>query len=206
MQINLNENNIRNIIRESLNKIITEAQGLKSQKLYDIFQEYGGKADYYVSSDLHNITDDDIIGVMERNEIMRIQQGHTLDHGKWTENNGLDLWAMDNGYNLQRGDVVSYLQLGDRKHYVVYIDRNAKFERSGREDGWKQYYDKKEQRRKSKIGVDQYNAMTPKGKAAKELRTNPFFRTKEGGWKDDNRRKTAMDNAKQGKDAWGNQL
>ena len=93
--------------------------------------------------------------------------------------------------------------MNDRNHYLVYVDRNAEFEHSGREGGWKDYYDKTEKRRKSRIGVDQYNAMTPKGRAAKELRTNPYFRTKQGGWKDDSIRQNAIDNARQGKDAWG---
>ena len=42
MQITLNKRLIENIIRESLGRILKEAQGLNSQKLYDIFQQYGG--------------------------------------------------------------------------------------------------------------------------------------------------------------------
>ena len=203
MRITLNKRLIENIIRESLNRMLKEAQGLNSQKLYDIFQQYGGKLDHYVSSDLHNLTDDDIIGVLSYDELHQILRGHNQDHGKYITNNGLDIWAEENGYNLDKGDKVSYLQLNDRNHYLVYVDRNAEFEHSGREGGWKDYYDKTEKRRKSRIGVDQYNAMTPKGRAAKELRTNPYFRTKQGGWKDDSIRQNAIDNARQGKDAWG---
>lgn len=203
MQITLNKRRLENIIRESLGRILKEARGLNSQKLYDIFQQYGGKLGNYVSSDLHNLTDDDIIGVLTRDELYQIQKGHNHDHGKYITNNGLDIWAEENGYNLDKGDTVSYLQLNDRNHYLIYVDRNAEFEHSGREGGWKDYYDKTEKRRKSRIGIDQYNAMTPKGRAAKELRTNPYFRTKQGYWKDDSIRQNAIDNARQGKDAWG---
>ena len=45
--------------------------------------------------------------------------------------------------------------------------------------------------------------MTPRGRAAQELRTNPYFRTKQGGWKDDSIRQNAIDNARQGKNVWG---
>lgn len=121
MAIILNKRLIENIIRESLDRILKEAQGLNSQKLYDIFQQYGGKLDYYVSSDLHNLTDDDIIGVLTYDELRQIQKGHNQDHGEYITNNGLDKWAEENGYNLDKGDIVSYLQLNDRNHYLVYI-------------------------------------------------------------------------------------
>lgn len=184
--------------------MLTEsAQGLKSQKLYDIFQQYGGKFNKFVDTDLHNLTDDDIIGVLDYKQLSDIQNGHDSDHGKYITNNGLDIWARENGYALEKGDIVSYLRLKDGKHYMIYINRNAGFENSGREGGWKDYYDKTNDRQKSRVGVDQYNAMTPKGRAAKELRNNPYFRTRQGGWKDDNLRRTAIDNARQGKDAWG---
>ena len=203
MQININKTQIENIIRESLNRMLTEAQGLKSQKLYDIFQRYGGKMDLFVTTDLHNLTDDEIIGVLTYRELDDILKGHDQDHGKYITNNGLDLWAKDNGYQLEKGDKVCYLRLKDGNHFLIYLERNAEFEHSGREGGWKDYYDKTNKRAKSKIGTDRYNAMTPRGRAAKELRTNPCFRTKQGGWKDNELRKTAIDNARKGKDAWG---
>lgn len=203
MKITLNKSTLENIIRESLNRMLTEAQGFKSQKLYDIFQQYGGKRDKFVTTDLHNLTDDNIIGVLTYSELDEIQKGHDQDHGRYMTNNGLNIWAKENGYKLDNGDEVCYLRLGDAKHVMIYIARNAEFEHSGRDGGWKDYYDKTEKRRKSQIGIDQYHAMTPKARAAKELRTNPYFRTKQGGWKDDKLRKTAIDNARQGKDAWG---
>ena len=43
MQITLNKRLIENIIRESLNRMLKEAQGLNSQKLYDTFHLLGGK-------------------------------------------------------------------------------------------------------------------------------------------------------------------
>ena len=135
MAIILNKRLIENIIRESLDRILKEAQGLNSQKLYDIFQQYGGKLNRYVSSDLHNLTDDDIIGVLTYDELRQIQKGHNQDHGEYITNNGLDNWAEENGYSLNKGDIVSYLQLNDRKHYAVYIDRNAECKPSVHEGG-----------------------------------------------------------------------
>lgn len=79
MQITLNKRLIENIIRESLGRILKEAQGLKSQKLYDIFQQYGGKLGHCVSSDLHNLTDGDIIGVLTYTELRQILTGHNQD-------------------------------------------------------------------------------------------------------------------------------
>lgn len=54
--------NIKNIIRESINKVLTEKkQGLKSKILYDLIQKYGKP--YYKDVDLHLLTDDEILHV-----------------------------------------------------------------------------------------------------------------------------------------------
>lgn len=204
--MNIDDLKLQNLIRESVNNILFESQGLKSRKVYDAFQEYGGlhstvkhkgqpkKPFSWV--DLHNITDNDVIGIFDGQELRNI-----------TNNSNLNDWAKENGYNIERGDLVEPLRLGDGQHYLTVIVRNADFEKSNREDGWKNYYNKTNVRRKNRLYPDdEYYPMTPKGNAAKWLRTNPYFKNKADGWSNDARREKAINYAKQGKDAWGNRL
>lgn len=124
-------------------KMINEAQGLKSKKLYDIFKQYGRKyiAKHYDSSeamDLHNVLDDDVVGVFRASKIPK------------TEKEELQ-WIAAMGYKLDKGDAFRNIELA--KHadngeilYAVVINRNANFEYSGREGGFKDYAMKKRSR------------------------------------------------------------
>lgn len=198
---------------------LNEAKSIKSEKLQKIFSEHGGlwkdqlsrgrHMRNYVSSDFHNMSDDDILGVISKEQLDDIQHGHTVDHWRWADNYGLDIWAKENGVNLERGDRVEYERLGDGM-YLVYVERNAEFEYSGREGGFKDFHNKKEERRMNSHH-DGFEPMTDKAKAARDLRKNPYYwshkngnvRDAQSGWSNPDRRREAFDNAKEGKDPWG---
>ena len=65
--IRLTESDLYNIIKESVNTILIEAKGIKSKKLYNIIKQHGGVKSNRGIFDLHNMTDDDIIEVVESN-------------------------------------------------------------------------------------------------------------------------------------------
>lgn len=67
--------------------------------------------------------------------------------------------------------------------YLIYIEKNAEFEHSGREGGYKDYYNKREERRRSRNydGAKEYFPMTDRGKAdehddiKKDLAKNGYY-------------------------------
>lgn len=225
--LKFNESQFLSLIQESVMKavenILTESPSLKSRKLQAIFKEHGGlyKDIYlrgrhtknYVNTDLHNMRDEDILGVMSQEEINQLQKGHDVDHWRWADNFGLDVWAKNNGVQLKQGDRIETEKLADGM-FLVFLEHNAEFEHSGRNgEGYESFFNKREMRRKNSNhdGKNEYVPMTPKSKAAHDLRTNPYFRAasqgtlkdRQSGWNDPNRRKQAMQNAHQGKDVWG---
>lgn len=197
---------------------LNEAKSIKSDKLQKIFSEHGGlkKSVYsrgvhtrnYVSSDFHNMSDDDILGVITRDQLNSIQSERDVDHWRWADNYGLDIWAKENGVKLERGDRVECEELDDGM-FVVYVERNAEFEHSGRDGGFKDFYNKQEERRKNRYNG--FEPMSDKAKAARDLRNNPFYwahkhgemRDPQSGWSNPDRRKDAFDNARGGRDPWG---
>ena len=220
---NLLESVVRKVVNESLSEIdltnLNESKSIKSGKLQKIFSEHGGlwkdnlsrgrHVRNYAATDFHNMSDADVLGVINKEQLDNIQRGHTIDHWRWADNKGLDIWAKENGVNLERGDRVEYEKLGDGM-YLVYVERNAEFEHSGREGGFKDFYNKKEERRVNGRH-DGFEPMSDKAKAARDLRHNPYFwghkngemRDPQSGWSNPERRKEAFDNAKVGKDVWG---
>ena len=221
-EVCLNESQLRKVIKETITNILTEAKSIKSQKLQDIFKQHGGiyKDAYkrgghwstYVNSDFHNMTDDCILGVMTGEQINQLQRGHTADHWRWSDNYGLDKWAKERGIPMERGDRIETLKLGDGM-FLVYIERNAEFEHSGREGGYKDFFNKKEARRRNHYndGKNEYVPTTNKSKAAQDILKNPYFwaakngtlNDRNSGWNDPAWRAEAMNNARNGKDAWG---
>lgn len=209
-RIKLTESELKNVIGNIVHEIISEAKSIKSKKLQDILSKHGGlyKSQHtkgrhfrnYVIADFHNMSDDDVIGVMDYKQIQDIQYNY----------GSLYKWAKENNYPVSVYDDVDSEKLGDG-NYLIIIYKNAKFESSKQEGGWKDVYDKREKRRRSNRN-DDFQAMTPKGKAARELRTTvPYywaakrgeFKDPQSGWTNPERRKQAMDFIRQGKDAWG---
>jgi len=197
---------------------IEEAKSIKSGKLQQILTQHGGfkKDPYmrnrhfknYAATDFHNMQDGDVLGVITRDQLNNIQRGHTVDHWRWADNYGLDKWAKENGVQMERGDRVEYEELQDGM-FLVYVERNAEFEHSGREGGFKDFYEKKQQRRMN--NVDGYQPMTDKAKAARDLRHNPYYwahkrgemRDTQSGWNNPERRQQVFNYAKQGLDQFG---
>jgi hypothetical protein len=208
----LKESQLRGIIREAILEYIAEAQGIQSKKIYDIIQQHGGLAKddiRYKICDLHNLADQDVVGVISFQQLSNIQnQQRKIDHGKWIEGFGLKDYAIKKGFNLRPQDDAERIKLNDG-NYLIVILRNGRFDMVGRShqtnDGWKNYYDKTEARRKNQRadGRNEYIPTTPVSKAAQELRKNPYFRSKEDGWADNNVRRNAINYARQGKNRWG---
>lgn len=188
---------------------LEESRSLKSQKLQDIFKEHGGlyksslsrgrHSRNFVSYDFHNMPDEDVVCVITRDQLIDIERkpDYTLRN-----------FARDRGYEVEPGDEVESERLGDG-NYLIYVARNAYFEHTNREGGFKDFFKKQEERRKNRdLG---FQPTTNRGKAARDLRQNPYFwahkhgemRDPQSGWSNPERRKEAMDNARQGKDAWG---
>lgn len=173
--------NIDRIIKEEINKvfkgIISEAQGLSSMKIYNAIKQHGGIAKddiYHRTVDLHNLTDDDFIGIIPSfRDLKAIQDGHTVDHWRWADNYGLDKWATKNGVALDRGDRVEAIELNDGS-YMAVIVRNEELI-SGRDDGWRNFHDKRTQREKNQRD-DGSKAYIWKNKRAYDILHNPYFK------------------------------
>ena len=127
---------------ENWDDMITESQGLKSKKLYDIFKQYGREfiANHYDSSeamDLHNVSDDDVVGVFKA--------------GQLPKNEGEEKkWAAQMGFSVDAADGIRNIKLGKTSEdgqilYAVVINRNANFDRTSvkKDGGFKDYVDKK---------------------------------------------------------------
>ena len=156
---------------------ITESRGIRSKKIYNAYKQYGGwdKNDCEHSvCDVHELTDDDVIGVLPNDEIRKIQAGHNVDHGRWIDNWGLDKWAKEEGYNIIPGDRVDAIKLGDGKHSLVVITRNASLYKD-RQDGWRKHWDKVENRERNRR-LDGKNQYFWKNKKAEDIFHNPWFK------------------------------
>ena len=188
---------------------VNESRYLNSKKLIDILNQHGGIMKSYKShgipgtTDLKNMGDNDVIGVMSPQQVQAIQQGHTVDHWRWGDNYGLDKWARQNDIELEKGDRVETIKLGDG-NYLIYIERNAEFEHSGREGGYKRFATTQHQRSRNSWldGKNSFQPMSTKGKDANTIRANSYFSNKEGIWGNPENRRKAVDNIKVGKNPW----
>jgi hypothetical protein len=218
----LQDSILEGLVREVVSDLLSEARSIKSSKLSDILKSHGGlykdvlsrgrHVKNYAGTDLHGMEDSQILGVLSPSQVRDIQSGHTVDHWRWSDNYGLDIWAKENGVKLDKGDRVETLKLGDGS-YLVYVERNAEFEHSGREGGFKDYYLKRKEREKNRPS-DGYVAPSGRGKAVRDLRQNPYYwdgkngtlHDRNSGWTDASRRKEVMDYAKSGKDQFGKEV
>ena len=160
-----------------LKEAIDEARGIRSKKIYNAYKQYGGWDKYdceHSVCDVHELTDDDVIGVLPNDEIRKIQAGHNVDHGRWIDNWGLDKWAKEQGYNVIPGDRVDAIKLGDGKHSLVVITRNASLYKD-RQDGWRKHWDKVENRERNRR-LDGKNQYFWKNKKAEDIFHNPWFK------------------------------
>ena len=213
-KITVTEETLRNIVGNIVHEVLCEAKSIKSDKLQDIIKQHGGLGSYhgpngrnYVNTDLHNMDDSQVVGVVSYDKLNKIQGLSSNSYAALRD------YAIKNGFQVEKEDIVDYERLRDGM-YLIYIERNANFEYSKKEGGFKDLYDKRENRRKQwwNDGKNTYKPMTPKAEAARELRTRiPYKKKKkrgelkdpQSGWTNPERRKLAMDYIRQGKDAWG---
>lgn len=122
---------------------LTESQGLKSQKLFSIFKKYGKKNKYSSARmDLHNITDDDVIGVFTIHDMPENDEGKAAI-----------AWANSKGYHMNPNDGLTFIELAEHIDgniiYAVVINRNARFDSypDGKYNGGFKDYSLKRQKR-----------------------------------------------------------
>lgn len=163
------ESHLHRLIKESVKSVLLERRGLQSQKLYDIFKEYG-KPHFPSNWHFSDITDNDIVGFVDPNNV-----DSTIRH---INREGRE------EYGLNRGDEASYIEFmkDNKRHYLVYIDRNARLSdtdlknaKGGFADFWNKTQERKHNRNYEEIGWGNgFNSPTKKGAAARELRKNPY--------------------------------
>lgn len=148
-------NDHKDMMKKSWQGNVNEARGLKSQKLFDIFKKYGRKyKDSSEAMDLHNATDDDVIGVFTSHDMPEYDEGKSAI-----------AWANSKGYHMNPNDGLRFIELA--KHingdiiYAVVINRNANYDSypDGKYNGgFKDYFLKKQQREinRSQDGSNQY--------------------------------------------------
>lgn len=183
---NLNESYINKIIIESIYNILNEAKGIKSQKLYDLMQQHGGIKSNGIF-DVHNLTDDDIIGVVTYSQWLKIV------------NNGIRNFAQKHNIKLDIADTLDTIELKDNNYILCrlrggHYDRITKQKNTEREKkpGDFEHYVKKRLERE----FNRYPRKTDyvwHNKDAEDLFHNPFFRKGEGNWTPE-RKNDAMNN------------
>lgn len=206
-KIKLNESQLHEIIRESVNMILNEKRGLKSMKLYNILKQHGGFGEgtwkYHVSGNFSDLSDEDILGVMTYQEIVDLQRGHTIDHGRWSDNYGMDKWAKERGFKLSPNDRVEVERMRDGM-FLVYIGRNIDFDRTNyqQEGGFKDYFKTRSAREKNWRN-DGKHSYQWNNRAAEDMFRN--YGTIKHYWSDENR-KERLEKARNHQDWWGNKV
>lgn len=194
---NLNESYIDNIITECIHNILSESKGIKSQKLYDIVQQHGGIRSNGIF-DVHNLTDDDVIGVVTYSQWVNIAK------------NGIRNFAQKNNIELGIADTLDTIELKDDKYVLCRlrgghydrISKQANAERKKESGDFEPYVKKRVERE-----FNRYPRKTDyvwNNKDAEELFHNPFFKKGEGNWTPQ-RKADAMDNVRNNR-RWFGQL
>ena len=124
--IRLTESDLCRLIEESVEQILKEARSINSPKLYNMIQRHGGIKSNRGIFDIHNMTDNDIISVVNYNQLREF------------ENQGYKNFAKEKGISLGIADEIDYIPLKDG-YYILAICRGARFDRIG-----KQYNDSRE--------------------------------------------------------------
>lgn len=191
--IRLTESDLCKIIKESVTSILSESKGIKSQKLYDIMKQHKGIKSNHGIFDIHNLTDNDIIGVFSYSDIQRIYSA-----------GGYKKFAKINGINLGIADDLNTIELNDGK-YILAILRGSRFDsiskdvnsqREKQPGDFELLHNKTSERYKNRFPRKEYYVWN--NADASDLFHNPYFRRKEGNWTTQ-RRKEVMNNIKNGK-------
>lgn len=118
-------NDHKDMMKNSWQGNLNESQGLKSQKLFDIFKRYGRAYGYVENGhrkklcggiDLHEVTDDDVIGVFPYNQLIDAKYNAKK-------------WAQRHGFQMNPEDKIETIELQKRNGegeylYAVIIARN----------------------------------------------------------------------------------
>lgn len=190
--IKLTESDLRQLIKESVVNVLMEAQGIKSQKLYDIVRQHGGIKSNHGVFDINNLTDDDIIGVVDYQELCDIL------------NNGTKKYANQNGIKLDIADDLDSIELNDHMYVLAKlrganfdrISRNANAQREKTPGDFELLHNKTEQRRKNR-----YPTKTDykwNNEDAEWLFNNPYFRKGNENWTPQ-RKQQVVNNVKNGR-------
>jgi hypothetical protein len=89
-------------------------RGLKSMKLFNIIKQHGGFAEKTPSFYLHDITDDDVIGILPEDDLQKLMKMHVSDRNKY---------AIQHGFKINRGDTMEIIPLKDWT-WIGVIERN----------------------------------------------------------------------------------
>lgn len=89
-------------------------QGLKSMKLFNIVKQHGGFEEKTPSFYLHDMTDEDIIGVLPEDDLQKLMKMHVSDRNKY---------AIQHGFKINRGDTMEIIPLKDWT-WIGVIERN----------------------------------------------------------------------------------
>lgn len=174
----LNKKKLHEIVKESVKQIIKESRSIKSKKLYDIIKQHGGIKSNRGIFDIHNMTDEDIIGVFNWSELKDYKPN-----------------------NLDTADEIDFIELKDGK-YILAKCRGARFDRLSKSyndnriktDGDFEFLNaKKDERTKNRYPRKEDYVWN--NKDAEDLYKNPYFRRGEGDWTK-NRKKEVMNNLK----------
>lgn len=190
--IRLSESELHNIIKECVVATLSEARGINSQKLYNIVQQHGGIKSNQGIFDIHNLTDDDIIGVFNWDELRNIN------------NKGIRKYAEEHGIALGIADMLDTIELNDHTYILAKlrggnfdtISKTANASREKLPGDFELLHNKTNERRKNRYprkGDYVWN-----NKDAEELFNNPFFRKGDGNWTSQ-RKQQAVNNVKNGK-------
>lgn len=169
-QVLLEKNELKQ--QKSFKRIITERQGLKSQKLYDIIKQHGGIKSNRGIFDLHNMSDNDVLDVVDYKGLREFE---------------------NNKPKVSASDEIEYIPLNDG-YYIIALCRGCRFDRVYMPDRKKELgdfedlFNKKQKREKNKR-----NNFHWIDRDAEEVFKNPYFRAGEGNWTPS--RKTEVMNA-----------
>ena len=94
--------------------IYESKQGLKSMKLFNIIKQHGGFEEKTPSFYLHDMTDDDVIGVLPEDDLQKLMNMHVSDRNKY---------AIQHGFKINKGDTMEIIPLKDWT-WVGVIERN----------------------------------------------------------------------------------
>lgn len=178
----LSESKLRNIITECVKQVLSEK--MKSKKLWNIVQKHGGVKSNPLF-DLHNMTDEDIIDVVDRQTLYSFKTERDLRN-----------FGINKGFNLRPSDTVEYMELKDGM-YLIGVLRAGAFDYTNdiNKDTSDGNFEALSQKRDARY-KNRDNGYQWQNQDAEELFNNPFFRRKEGAWKNDSFRQERIQQAK----------